>query len=177
MVTGPPSGPAARALGGLAFAWVLRRTLNSREQLDAEHPKFIAVDVRVDRPLQVARQVAAEISDDADAVAAVRARAGGRPKDWKIAAAWLRETPYSWEHRTELRAAHLLKAAADGGLPVSPTAEQEALFRRWKVWRLFRRKKHSLRWRRRFPGCGRLSARSWLRAISEHGLTGTLTNE
>jgi hypothetical protein len=107
--------------------WIFWRRFN-RGDLDVEHPTWIAADYpRTEDLKQLAVRVASEVPDDADAVAAIRA-AGGKPKEWKIAAAWMRQSPYVWEHRTSLRAARLLKAAADGNPPVPPSTEQDALF-------------------------------------------------
>jgi len=115
---------------GACLQWFLRRRFNRDNELDAEHPIWIAADYPRSAQLQdLAVRVAAEIPDDAEAVAAIRASADGRRKDWKAAAAWMRSSSYTWEHRNDLRAARLLKAAADGGSPVPPSADQEAMFR------------------------------------------------
>jgi len=114
-------------LGGLAFLLILWRKVNRPKELDAEHPTWILADFRTDELEGLAVQVAAEIPDDAEAVAAIRA-GDGKPKEWKVAAASMRSHARTWEDRTRLRAARLLKAAADGGLPVPPDADQEALF-------------------------------------------------
>jgi hypothetical protein len=110
----------------VVFSWWLWRHTN--RDLDAEHPKSVTTDRETGRLEDLALRVAAEVPDDGEAVAAVRA-AGGRRKDLRIAAASLRMMSYTWEHRSYLRAARLLKAAADGGPPLPPSAEQEALFR------------------------------------------------
>jgi hypothetical protein len=94
--------------------------------VNAEHPTLVTSNLRVDKEQQLALRVAADIPDDAEAVAAIRA-GGGKPRVWRHAAAWLRSWDNTWEHRTDLRAARLLRAAADGGSPVPFTAEQEAL--------------------------------------------------
>lgn len=125
--------PGTSALGRVVFGvWLqlfLRRKLNRDDELELEHPKRIAADYpRTEQLVILADRVATEISEDTEAIAAIRA-VGGKPKDWKIAAAWIRSSPYAWEHRNRLRAARLLKAAADGDLPVPATSEQEALFR------------------------------------------------
>jgi hypothetical protein len=126
-------GPVARAVGsvlfGIGLQLFLRRRFNRDDELELEHPKWIMGDYpRTEQLLNVALRVAAEIPDDAHAVAAIRAE-GGKPREWKIAAAWMRQHNYTWENRNRLRAARLLKAVADGGQPVPPTAEQESLFR------------------------------------------------
>jgi hypothetical protein len=109
--------------------WVLWRKFNRAEELDAEHPKWILGDYpRTDELQRLAVQVAADTPDDAEAVAAIRA-GGGKPKEWKIAAAQMRQNDSTWEDRCRLRTARLLAAAADDGPPLPPTAQQEALFR------------------------------------------------
>jgi hypothetical protein len=120
--------PLAKAFAGLAIGWIFWRKFNRRGELEAEHPKWIMADVpRTDQLKRVALQVAAEIHDDADAVTAIRGT-GGKPKELRVAAAFMRSESFTWEHRKDLRAARLLKAAADGGSPVPPSSDQEALF-------------------------------------------------
>jgi hypothetical protein len=103
--------------------WFIRAKAD--QDLDAEHPEFYFSTGGKLRGLAV--QIAAEIPGDAEAIAAIRA-AGGKPKQWKIAAAEIRGSGYAREHRNYLRAARLLKAAADGGAPVPPSRDEEALF-------------------------------------------------
>jgi hypothetical protein len=119
-------GCLTRALGGTWFLWFLKTKAN--QDLDAEHPKWIVANGRTFELRDHAVRVAGEISADAEAIAAIRA-AGGKPKDLKIAAAWIRANGYDREHRNSLRAARLLKAAADGGTPTPPSIDEEALFR------------------------------------------------
>lgn len=72
---------------------------------------------RADQLADVAVQIVADVPDDAEAVAAVKA------------AALIRRDRYRYEHRNGRRAARLLEAAADGGPPVRASSEEEALFR------------------------------------------------
>lgn len=121
-------GPFIRAVSGFAFLWILLRVFNRRTELDAEHPMWIMADYpRTDQLKTLALQLAESIDDDAEAIAAIRA-AGGRRTEWRKAAAWMRSNFDTWEHRTNLRAARLLQAAADGRLPIPPEPAQEALF-------------------------------------------------
>lgn len=113
-------------MGGIA-ALGLIRALSDRD-LDSEHPEFCFSTSRTDELRDLAVEVAAGIPGDAEAVAAIRA-AGGKPKQWKRAAASIRGDGYAREHRDYLRAARLLKAAADGGMPVAASSDEEALFR------------------------------------------------
>ena len=106
--------------------WSLWRS--GRRGLNAEYPVVVPVDGMSDQLRVLAVQVAADIPDDAAAVTAIRA-AGGKSRNWKIAAASMRADGYTHEHRTHLRAARLLAAAADDGLPVPPSSEEEALFK------------------------------------------------
>ena len=127
------SGPAGTAIGrilfGILFRWFFYRRFNQGDELDAEHPKWIAAGYPRDEQLEeLAVKVATDIPDDAEAVAAIRSAASGKPKEWKVVAAWMRSKDYTWEHRNWLRAARLLKAAADGDQPVQHGADQEALF-------------------------------------------------
>ena len=129
VVGSPPErrpGRVKTVLGGVAvFGFI--RALSDRD-LDSEHPEFYFSTRQIDELRDLAVQVAAEIPGDAEAVAAIRA-AGGKPKQWKRAAAWLRGDDYAREHRYYLRAARLLKAAADGSAPVAASSDEEALFR------------------------------------------------
>jgi hypothetical protein len=77
---------------------------------------------------EIVARIAADVAGDAEAVAAIQAL-GDRPKEWKRAAALIRADGFACEHRNYLRAARLLQAAADGGTPVPPTSDEEALFR------------------------------------------------
>jgi hypothetical protein len=77
---------------------------------------------------KLAFQVAADIPDDGEALAAIRA-AGARPRDLKQAAAMFRDQGYAFDHRINRRAARLLEAVAGGGPLVTASAEEEALFR------------------------------------------------
>lgn len=120
------SGPLKKALGAYALLWFIRAAAD--KGLDAEHPEFYFSTSRIDELRDFAVQVAAEIPSDTEAVAAIRA-AGGKPKQWKRAAAVIRGDDYDREHRNILRAARLLKAAAEGGTPVPPSEEEETLFR------------------------------------------------
>jgi hypothetical protein len=113
-------------VGAAALLWYIRARAD--QDLDAEHPEFYFSTKRTDELRDRAVQIVAEIPGDAEAVAAIRA-GGGKPKQWKRAAAEIRGDDYMREHRDYLRAARLLKAAADGGAPVPPTGEEEALFR------------------------------------------------
>jgi hypothetical protein len=106
--------------------WFLWRS--GRRGLNAEYPVVVPVDGMSEQLRLLAVQVAADIPDDAAAVTAIRA-AGGKSKNWKIAAASMRADGYTREHRIHLRAARLLAAAADDGLPVPPSSEEEALFK------------------------------------------------
>jgi hypothetical protein len=101
---------------------------NFGSDINKEHPKWIMGDLRADEQEQLALRVAAEVPDDAEAVAAIRA-GGGKRRVLRQAAAWMRSKDSTWDYRARLRAARLLKAAADGGSPVPFTAEQEARFR------------------------------------------------
>jgi hypothetical protein len=98
--------------------------------VDSEHPKWIMADwPRTDELKQLGLRVAAETPDDTEAVAAIRA-AGAKPRECRLAAAWMRSSEYTWEHRNHLRAARLLRATADRSTRLPPpTAMQEALFR------------------------------------------------
>lgn len=118
-------GPLKRALGVAALLSLVKAKAD--QGLDAEHPEFSFSTRRTDELQDLAVRVAAEIARDADAVAAIRA-AGGKPKQWKRAAAWIRSNGYAREHRNYLRAARLLTAAAEGGSPVTPSKDEEALF-------------------------------------------------
>jgi hypothetical protein len=83
---------------------------------------------QISHAADVAGQVAADVPDDAEAVAAIKA-AGGTAQDYRNAAELFRRNRYRYEHRDGRRAARLLTAAADGGLPVRASSEEEALFR------------------------------------------------
>jgi hypothetical protein len=113
-------------LGGAAALWLIRA--KSDRDLDSEHPEFYFSTPQTDELRDLAVRVAAEIPGDAEAVAAIRA-GGGKPKEWKRAAASIRGDDYAREHRNHVRAARLLKAAADGGMPVAASSDEEALFR------------------------------------------------
>ncbi len=118
--------PLKPPTNAILLRWFLWRS--GRRGLNAEYPIVVPVDGMSDQLRVLAVRVAADIPDDAEAVTAIRA-AGGKSKNWKIAAASMRADGYTREHRTHLRAARLLKAAADDGLPVPPSSEEEALFR------------------------------------------------
>jgi hypothetical protein len=122
-----PADQTGSSRGYLRALLFLFSAGNLGSDIHDEHPRWVMGDLP-DVQEQLALRVAAEMPDDAEAVAAIRA-GGGKPRAWRRAAAWMRSSDYTWEHRTHLRAARLLKAAADGGPPVRPTAEQEALFR------------------------------------------------
>jgi hypothetical protein len=77
---------------------------------------------------RVAVQVAEDVPDDGEAVAAVLA-AGGKPKDHKRAVELISADRYRFDHRNDRRAARLLAAAAYGGPVVTASSEEEALFR------------------------------------------------
>jgi hypothetical protein len=119
------TGPLRRTLGGIALLWLIRAKAD--QDIDAEHPEWYFSTGRVDELRDLAIRIAAETPDDAEAVAAIRA-ADGKPKQWKRAAAWIRGDGYAREHRNCLRAARLLKAAAEGGTPEPPSRDEEALF-------------------------------------------------
>jgi hypothetical protein len=101
-------------LGAVAWLFILRR-----------HSKVMAP---ANQLVGVAVRVAADVSDDGEAVAAVRA-VGGKPEDYQRAAEAIRGNRYRYEHRNDRRAARLLDAAADGGPLVRASNEEEALFR------------------------------------------------
>ncbi len=114
-----------RTLGRIFFLWFFWRRFN--RNLDDEHPKWVLATARTDELRDLAVRVATEVPSDAAAVAAIRA-AGGKPKQLKVAAAWIRANGYAREHRNYLRAARLLTAAADGSSPITASADEEALF-------------------------------------------------
>ncbi len=107
--------------------WFLWRS--GRRGLNAEHPVVVPVDGMSDHLRVLAVRVAADIPDDAEAVPAIRA-AGGKSKNWKIAAASMRADGYTRVSTVPTcgRPA-FFKAAADDGLPVPLSSEEEALFR------------------------------------------------
>lgn len=82
---------------------------------------------RAEQLAGAAVQIAADVPDDAEAVAAVKA--AGKPEACKRAAGLIRRNRYRYEHRNGRRAVRLLEAAADGGPPVTAGSDEEALFR------------------------------------------------
>jgi hypothetical protein len=108
------------------FLWQRRRKAD--QQLDDEHPIRTRWTEQAGQLYKLAVQVAADVPDDAQALATMRA-AGGKPQDYKRAAALIRRDRYNYEHRNYRRAARLLAAVADGGPPAAISAEEEALFR------------------------------------------------
>lgn len=114
--------------GTFLAVWLLRyRRRRADQELDAEHPTWTSGNHRTRGLIRLALQVAADIPDDADAVAAISA-AGGDPTDLKRAAASIRADRYRYEHRVDRRAARLLQAVAEGGPLVTASSDEEALF-------------------------------------------------
>ena len=118
-------GLLARTLGGLLIFWLLKKKAD--EELDAEYPKATFAGERTWKLRNLAVQIAADVPDDAEAVAAIKA-ADRKPKNLKRAAAEIRSSRLARERRDQMRAARLLKAAVDGTQPVTASADEEALF-------------------------------------------------
>jgi hypothetical protein len=78
--------------------------------------------------VRLAIQVAADVPDDSEAVAAVKA-ANGKPTDYKRAVEMISADRYRFDHRDDRRAARLLAVAAYGGPLVTASSDEEALFR------------------------------------------------
>ncbi len=119
-------GRLTRALGGVLLLGFLRARAD--QELDAEHPEWTWGSERIYRLRELAVQIATDVPGDAEAVAAIQAL-GGRPKDWRRAAAVIRADGFAREHRNDLRAARLLQAAANRGTPAPPSRDEEALLR------------------------------------------------
>ena len=94
---------------GIWLQWFLRRRFNRDDELEAEHPKWIMAASQTEELQSLAVGLATEHADDAEAVAAIRAAADGKPRETRIAAAWMRSHDSTWEDRDYLRAARLSK--------------------------------------------------------------------
>jgi hypothetical protein len=113
-------------LGGLMIVWLLKKKAD--EQLDDEYPMATFGGARTQKLKNLAIGIAADTADDAEAIAAIKAADSKRMRQ-KRAAAEIRSNRLGREHRNQLRAARLLKAAADGTQPVTASADEETLFR------------------------------------------------
>lgn len=122
-------GPAGCLGTAFALAFLLwYRRVKADQELEAEHPTWTRWTKEAGQLVRLAVRVAADVPDDGEAVAAVTA-AGGRPRDYKRAAALIRSDRYRYEHRDRRRAARLLAAAAGDAPVVTASSDEEALFR------------------------------------------------
>jgi hypothetical protein len=123
-----PKGLLGQLAGALLLPWLTwyRRT-KADQELDADRPEWALRDQRTYQLRGIAVRIAEHISDDGEAVSAIKA-GGGNQKDWKRAAALILADGHDREHREYVRAARLLRAAADDGPPVTASSEDEALF-------------------------------------------------